>query len=739
VKRLTYTDENLANLRAAFGDLTDKPIFTVWSHVHRDGKWTKKPEHPSGCPGMTFKRALELFEANKSLAGLGVKFGLIPGTKFILWGLDYDAEKGPLPEPRPKTETYAERSPSGGENFHVLGVYEGTPLEGRRQGAVEIYTDGRFFTLTGERINGAQIIPTDPRPFYAAIGVLDPQPYGAPTALSVKAAPIKESDLTERERKLHESVRGIANDDLSARDFAVCSELIARGATDEEVARVLCAGFWRDKLGRNKKYVASTIRAARESAGPSEAEAAQSQAAAVERLKAKARAFRDESKAIGEGSDETAHYPKILDVDDLLVQAVFISDGSQVALRADPRIAWSLPDFENLFAASGDVYTGKKGRPISVVKAWLRDPQRITVHTRTFRAGGPLFCQSPADTKALNTWREPPRITPPVDWPARVKPLLDHIDFLVPNVNERACFLDWLAHIEQRPGDLPHFHFLFFTAVQGIGRNWLSSLLAWVWPGVVALDVELDKLLDGGFNGRLSRKILVVVNEVREGRGMNAYRHADTLRGLLTNATRNINPKYGREYDEFNSARWLMFSNHEGALPLDRFDRRIYAIQNPDAPRNASYYAKLYAMLDDRKFTASVRELLRQRDISKFNPGMHAPLTATKQRVIDAGRSDAELQLAELVESHPRDCITTSGLTKCLWGDHPSPKDLASLPRICERAGVRPYSQQVWLVMGDSKVKARVRILRNCERWLTATASEVAEEVLRPVKKESGK
>jgi hypothetical protein len=72
VKRLIYTDEHLANLRAAFGDGLAKPIFTVYRSVQREGKWTKKPDHPSGTPGVAFEEALALYHGDPSIAGVGV-------------------------------------------------------------------------------------------------------------------------------------------------------------------------------------------------------------------------------------------------------------------------------------------------------------------------------------------------------------------------------------------------------------------------------------------------------------------------------------------------------------------------------------------------------------------------------------------------------------------------------------------------------------------------------------------
>jgi len=710
--RLTYGETEAAALRAAFGKLASKPIFTTWRLVTRDGKPSKVPTHPAGTPGITLAEAVKAFTADPTFAGIGVKLGQVPGTGRVLFGADYDGSgKGPLPEPWPKTKTYAEQSPSGGDRFHVLGLYRGAPLEGRRAGAVEVYSEGRYFTLTGRRINGARILETDPKPFYAAIGVPEPARYETTRTAGISAPGdgakrAEEADLTDRERVMLDAVRAIEDEDESKRDYMVLAACVERGATDEEAARMLCAGFWRDKLKR-KDYIPRTLEAVRK-----------------DRLQ-NFNAFKAESKKIGEG-DEPSNPPPIFTLENALKELVFISDGSQVVPREDPRLAWSFADFESMTAASV-IHSGGKGRPLSVARAWLRHPARETVHARTFRAGGELFCKSPDDVRAINTWRAPPRAKPPTDWRERARPYFEHVEFLVPVAAEREHFLDWQAHIEQCPGVLPHHHFLLYTQAQGVGRNWMACVLARVCAGITALDVDLPGLLNGGFNGQLRRKVFAVVNEINEGAGADTHRHANRLRTLLTDETRRINPKYGRQYDEWNAIRWLLLSNHETALPLDRFDRRIYAIRNPDRPRPTDYYAKLYAMAADPQFIASVREALRTRDISKFNPGMQAPLTETKQRVIEATTPEADLEMQHLVKDYPADCITAEHLMANLWGIDISSRDRATLRFVAGRCGARRYPTKVFVRNGQH----RVWVLREHKKWLAAKPNEVAKEVER--------
>lgn len=713
--RLTYGAQRLRTLRKAFGRLVAAPMFTTWRVVTRAEKTSKVPTHPAGTCGVPFDDAVTMFEADPGLAGLGVKLGPIPATNYVLFGIDYDgAAKGPLPPDWPKTPSYTERSPSGGDRFHILALYEGEPLEAKRVGAVELYGTDRYFTLTGDRLNGAEILVIDPLPFYAALGVPAPQPHGATDRAEVTGAPVAEADLSDRERGFLDAVHGLSDPDESKRDYMVCAELVTRGASDEEVGRVLCAGFWRDKLTR-KDYVGRTIARARAGAVTPD----------------KVRAFREASRAIGEGGTEAGHPPPTFTLEEALAELVYVSDGSQVAPREDPRLSWSFSDFENLTAAS--IFRSGVGRPTSVAKKWLAHPARETVHTRTFKAGAGLFCQSPDDLRALNTWREPPRVAPPADWRKRVKAFLEHVAYLVPDAADRELFLDWLAHVEKRPDVLPHLAFLMFTRTQGIGRNWLSAVLARVWPGVVALDVDLAGLLDGGFNGRLSRKILAVVNEIREGGGGAAisHRRAEQMKRFFTDATRHINPKFGREYVEFNATRWLMFSNHENALPLDRFDRRVYVIENPDVARSEAYYAGLYALAEDAAFVASVREALRARDIGKFNPGMVAPLTKAKRKIIEASMTDAETEMADVADNHPVDCITTDALSIRLFGVDHTARDRAALRFIAARFGARRHPKKVRL----NGTQHPVWILRNHDRWLSASTLMVVEEIERKPKR----
>jgi len=72
------------------------------------------------------------------------------------------------------------------------------------------------------------------------------------------------------------------------------------------------------------------------------------------------------------------------------------------------------------------------------------------------------------------------------------------------------------------------------ATTHGIGRNWLSSVLARVLRGHVACSVDLGAILESDFNGALSQKLLAVVDEAHEGMdGASRWKHGKTLRRIL--------------------------------------------------------------------------------------------------------------------------------------------------------------------------------------------------------------
>lgn len=442
-----------------------------------------------------------------------------------------------------------------------------------------------------------------------------------------------------------------------------------------------------------------------------------------------------ENIAIGHGvSAADCPTSPVVALDEMLANFCKIHSGNRVMDFRNPRSVFSYPEWKSRLKQSmtfvevkGDPYHdhatgGMKKKAYESLEVWNSHPSgRKEAETVTFRPGSGDVTIDPKFKSAANTWRPIDRTSPAGD----ASMFLLHVEYLFGADAPR--FLDWLAHIEQHPGVLPHQAWVHISPSHGTGRNWLASVLCRVWKGYVAPGFDLAETLRNGFNEELSQKLLIIVDEINEGGSNARWDASEKLKSLVTTETRPINEKYGHKSLEWNCARWLIFSNHTSALPLTERDRRFNVIKNNLPPMPTDYYERLYAALRDPGFIAGVAQHLMTRDISDFKPGAPAVMNEAKRDMVAASKSEVDDSIADLIESHPVDVITTSALGSIL-NNQPFGGQLNAHQRhALDRAGTQSYGKQVKVV---GKV-VRVRILRNHEFWKSATPLQIQAELIK--------
>jgi len=446
-------------------------------------------------------------------------------------------------------------------------------------------------------------------------------------------------------------------------------------------------------------------------------------------------ALKAESEQIGEGDPglpptELIKRYNIQSLDDMLARFAFAEHGGLVVDITRPKLSMSLTGFKAATAALL-VPNPANGNPMPMADAWLRKPKHQTVVTTTFYPGKPEICwavEEGAGYDAVNIWRPVAHVAP-AGWEQRVTPFLDHLGYLLPVDAERERFLDWLAHVEQFPADRPHSHYLMVATTQGIGRSYIGSALARVWPGFTALNFDLVRMLNSGFSGRLSGKLLAVVDEIAEGgKGGDRWAHAESMKSLLSSETIDINVKYGAQRVERNCLRFLMFSNHVTAIPLDATDRRWHVIRNPSRAMPSSYYTQLYGLLRDPDYIGALREMFRRRDLDGYNPHERPPENEAKADMVAASQTEDEQRFEEFLASYPFDLIRStelleavSGLAGLVFAADPEKagKAMGRLRHMLHRHGGGSFRRPVKMpdATGSAKVDTRVAILRNYATW----------------------
>jgi putative DNA primase/helicase len=149
--------------------LTERPQWVCWRLEERDGKLTKVPYTPAGgrasttdlMTWRTFEDAMNGMRGADALEALGIApyhgVGFVFSSADPFVGIDIDdcrnPETGEIAPWAQKIidrvqEGYVEISPSG-TGIHII-VQGAVRDGGMRKGKVEMYSRGRFFTITGE-------------------------------------------------------------------------------------------------------------------------------------------------------------------------------------------------------------------------------------------------------------------------------------------------------------------------------------------------------------------------------------------------------------------------------------------------------------------------------------------------------------------------------------------------------------------------------------------------------------
>jgi len=453
------------------------------------------------------------------------------------------------------------------------------------------------------------------------------------------------------------------------------------------------------------------------------------------------------NEQIGDAFRDEDYFQPILTLEEMHARFVYIHTVNGVVDRQAFKV-YKIENSETTFASSVTmVDTGQRdkdtGQPImkaiKSVRLWREEyqGQKLTVDKISWKPNGGVICDVPESfDSGVNMWRGlvkprwadyyrdnlPEREAAITAW--RV-----HLAYLVPYEIERVRFEKWLAHILQCPQILPHTAYLMYTPEVGTGRNWLSSVLVRVLRGYVAAGVDIQEVLDGSFNGRLSQKLLAIVDEAKAGmQDSKRYARSERLKTLVNQAAREINVKHGLQSVEHNCMRWLFFSNHADALPFDNNDRRIAVIANPTARHvgGDAYYSGLYGLLDDDAFISAVwAHLMYGVDVSDFNPGEHAPLNEAKRIALSEMQSEGERAVREFAAKCPGDLATARQVRE--WVDRCN----------SDQSGTKAHSRilKIWIEKAgminttkDAKINnmtQKIIVVRNYAPEMVATMTAV--------------
>lgn len=142
-------------------DISQWVVFRI--EPNDDGKPTKKPYQAKNTRALasstnrgtwaTYEQACDAVERDRTLSGIGFVFTV--SDEYMGIDLDHCIVDGVLTKQArriiDRLQSYSEYSPSG-DGVHV--IVKASVLQGRKNTRIEMYSSGRYFTMTGRHIEG---------------------------------------------------------------------------------------------------------------------------------------------------------------------------------------------------------------------------------------------------------------------------------------------------------------------------------------------------------------------------------------------------------------------------------------------------------------------------------------------------------------------------------------------------------------------------------------------------------
>lgn len=173
------------------------------------------------------------------------------------------------------------------------------------------------------------------------------------------------------------------------------------------------------------------------------------------------------------------------------------------------------------------------------------------------------------------------------------------------------------------------------------------------------------------------------------------------------------------------------FSNHRKPILLEPDDRRFYVVHTTAKRQLPPYYDALYEALDAE--IPALVHMLKQRDVSQFNPDAPPPDTPDKAELIADSYTPVKAKLLELIEAGEGQFasdITSLSLIRIrleMFQElKPRALETRNLQRTLKELGGIPLGP---VRVGDKKPS--LWAIRNAGKWDGALPSDIRQEYLR--------
>lgn len=234
------------------------------------------------------------------------------------------------------------------------------------------------------------------------------------------------------------------------------------------------------------------------------------------------------------------------------------------------------------------------------------------------------------------------------------------------NLLKRVCndskiydyFVDWIAHIIQRPYKKTNIAVVMYSDVKGVGKNCIVDGISKLLKGYSAHVETIDDITKN-FNSHLVNKLFIYGDEIKAS----SKCISDKLKQVITRPTQNMEKKGKDAFEIEDFTNWLFTTNNRDAFKVEQGDRRLFFVECISEKLNKELSTEYYKYINDDMEMNKLFNYFKNHEIT-YNIGIEAPPASRMKNELEYETKPAYIQM---LYKQPRDIINNRFTSQRLY------------------------------------------------------------------------
>jgi len=209
-------------------------------------------------------------------------------------------------------------------------------------------------------------------------------------------------------------------------------------------------------------------------------------------------------------------------------------------------------------------------------------------------------------------------------------------------------FVDWIAHIIQRPFKKTNIAIILYSNVKGVGKNCIVDGITKLLKGYAA-HVETIEDITKNFNSHLVNKLFIYGDEIKASTKC----ISDKLKQVITRPSQNMEKKGKDAFEIEDYTNWLFTTNNRDAFKVEQGDRRLFFVECINEKLNKELSTEYYKYIEDEDEMNKLFNFFKNHNIT-YNIGTEAPPSSRMKNELEYETKQAYIQM---LYKQPREII----------------------------------------------------------------------------------